>query len=334
MSATLQELIEAQDFNGLLRAVDGLVATRAWDGLVDLAERCEDAIERGKQLWPIAEHIDYRLALEAPAEYAGDVLVPGVGRFAPGPLTEVAASTHTWAELAPHIDTPQVAAFVAQERVLRGEELDGDESAHPHILELPLHLTEWEPTYALATYRRDVVEVMEPWEPKAPLTPVAVNSQLETRRVHDDELEEALLDLVAPWVGESNGAARAVVVEGDAVSAVAQLAFGELRVGSLTTAEALQRIAWAAASGGVHGRRRGAALGRSLAWFVASLAAGTGWPVAPDDLGAALEQLNWFYWDEGGPEEGFVLRIAFEDPEHDVAAAIAATDVMETSEPR
>jgi hypothetical protein len=331
MTKALQDLIEAQDFNALLRAVDGLVAARDWDDLVDLADRCEDAIERGKQLWPIAEHIDYRLALEAPGEYAADVLVPGVGRFAPGPLTEVAASTHTWSELAPHIDAPQVAAFVAQERVLRGEVLDEDQRAHPEVLELPLHLMQWEPTYALATYRSDLVEVMEPWDIKAPWRAVATGDA-EARRVADDELESALLDLVTPWVGESNGAARAALVEGDATSAIRALAFGELRVAPLTAAEALQRMAWAAASGGVHGRRRGAALGRSLAWFVASLATGTGWPVSPEDLGATLEHLRWFHWDEGDLEEGFVLRIAFEDAEHNLAAALAATDVMEDPE--
>ncbi|MDQ3963153.1 MAG: hypothetical protein M3277_04460 [Actinomycetota bacterium] len=326
MTAPLQELIDAQDLNGLLRAVDGLCTARDWDELVLLADRCEDAIERGKQLWPIAEHIDYRLALEAPGEYAADVLAPGVGRFAPGPLTEVAASTHTWDELAPYIETPQVAAFVAQERVLRGEILDGDERAHPGVLELPLRLTEWEPTYALATYRSDLVEVAEPWTPKASLEmarPHAADEQI------DEDLESALLDLVSPWLTESNGAARTMIVEGDAIAAISGLTMGELRAAPLQTDEALQCIAWAAASGGVHGRRRGAALGRSLAWFVAARASGTDWPVAPDELGAALEHIRWFYWDEGEPEEGWVLRIAFEDPEHGLAAALAATDIVE-----
>jgi len=329
MPGSLQELIDAQDLNGLLRAVDGLCGAREWDELVDLAERCEDAIERGKQLWPIAEHIDFRLALEAPGDYAADVLQPGIGRFAPGPLTEVAASTHTWDELADHIELPQVAAFVAQERVLRGEVLDDDERAHPEVLELPLHLMEWEPTYTLATYRSDLVEVQEPWTPKAALAPAPSGSGEVTP---DEDVESALLDLVQPWVAESNGAARAVVVDGDAIGAMSELTFGELRAAPLRTEEALQRMAWAAAGGGVHGRRRGAALGRSLAWFVAARAAGTNWPVTPDELADALGHLRWFYWDEGEPEEGWVLRIAFEDPEHGLAAALAATDVMEEDE--
>ena len=326
MASNLQDLIEAQDMNGLLRAVDGLCASREWNELVGLADRCEEAIERGKQLWPIAEHVDFRLALEAPGDYAADVLQPGVGRFAPGPLTEVAASTHTWIELAPHIETPQVAAFVAQERVLRGEVLDGDERAHPEVLELPLRLASWEPTYTLATYRSDLVEVQEPWTPKTTLADVAVAP---ADPVADDELESALLDLVQPWIAESNGAARVSVVEGDALGAMSRLTFGALRAAPLQTDEAVQRLAWAAASGGVHGRRRGAALGRSLAWFVAALAVDARWPVAEGELGEALARINWFYWDEGEPEEGWVLRIAFEDPTRGLAAALAATDILE-----
>ena len=138
----LRELIEAADLNALLRAVDGLCARRSWDELIDLAEACEDAVERGKQLWPIAAHIDYRVALEGPGEVVAEVLRPDVGRFAAGPLTEVAASTHTWSELAPYVETPQVAAYLAQERVQRGETLDGDERAHQEVLELPLHIEE------------------------------------------------------------------------------------------------------------------------------------------------------------------------------------------------
>src|ERR687886_2054106 len=133
MDSHVVDLIEQSDHNALLRVVDSLCEARDWDGLVELADRCEDALERGKQLWPIAAHIDYRLALEGPGPYAADVLMPEVGRFAHGPLTEVAASTHRWDELVDHIDIPQIAAYVAQERVLRGEDLSGDPRTHPEI---------------------------------------------------------------------------------------------------------------------------------------------------------------------------------------------------------
>lgn len=325
MKQQVGELIEAGDLNGLLRAVDGLVGQRAWEDLLDLADRCDDAIERGKQLWPIIGHIDYRIALEAPASYAVSVLDSELSRFLLGPLTEVAASTHTWEELAPHLTGPQTAAYLAQERVLRGEVLTGDHRAHPEVLELPLELISEEPTYALATYRADHVEVSEPWDPRAPLEDVDPAPATET---DDDDVVNVLLDLVAPWTSESNGAARAVVVDGDAAGAAARVAFSRLRIGPLTHEEALQQMGWAASSGGAHGRRRGAAYGRFAAWYTTAMLAGFDWPAASTDMAQAAHHLRWYRWDEGAPEEGWVLRLAVEDPEDGWAAAIAATDVL------
>ena len=326
----VQDLIEAADMNGLLRAVDSLCANRDWDGLVDIADRCEEAVERGKQLWPIADHIDYRLALEAPGDLAASVL-EGSSRFALGPLTEVAASRHQWSELADHIDSPQVAAFVAQERVLRREVLDGDPRAHHDILELPLHLEAWEPGYTLATYRSNVVEIAEPWDPKARLIDTVLTPDVE--ELDEDELVQGLLDLVTPWTNESNGAARAVVVDGDEVDAASALTLDALRIGPLRSEEALQRIAWTAASGGAHGRRRGAAVGRSMAWYLVALLGDVGWPASSDAIKKALDDLDWFYWDEGAPDgEGWVLRLAVADRSNGWAAAIAATDLLEEEE--
>jgi hypothetical protein len=320
------EAIEAGDMNALLRIVDGYAGARRWDDLLDVADLCEEAVERGKQLWPIAAHIDYRIALEAPGERAAEMLESELGRFTLGPLSEVAASTHTWSELAPHIDSPVAAAYVAQERVIRGEDLRGDARAHPDVLEMPLVLEEWEPTYPPATYRSNVVEVAEPWTPKAPLRQV---EPVDAQELDEPDLTSALVDLVQPWTAESNGAARAVVVDGGVVAAASQVSFDTIRVGELRPDEAVQRMAWAAASGGAHGRRRGAALGRSLAWHTAALLADIEWPVEGAELGAALRELRWFRWDEGAAEEGWVLRLAVEDPAHGWAAAIAATDLLE-----
>lgn len=328
MVARLDELIEAQDLNGLLRAVDGLCEGRAWDELLDLADRCEEALERGKQLWPISQHVDYRLALEAPGSVAALVLDTRSTRFALGPLTEVAASTHTWAELRDHVEEPQVAAYAAQERVLRGEVLDGDGRAHPEVLDLPLHLERWEPTYRLATFASNHVEVAEPWTPRAPFVECDADPGPE---LDEPDITNALLDLVQPWTTESNGAARAVVTEGEAAAAASALTYPPFRIGALTAPEAIQVIAWAAASGGAHGRRRGAAYGRFLAWNTAALLADLGWPPDRDELAGALADLRFFRWDEGEPEEGWVLRVAVEDPAHRWAAAIAATDVLETA---
>jgi hypothetical protein len=295
MRSELSDLIEAADLNGLLRAVDGLAAARDWDVLVELANRCEDALERGKQLWPIAAHIDYRLALEGPGEYAAGVLDPDSTRFSLGPLTEVAASSHTWEELVDHIQDPLTAAYVAQERVLRGEVLEHDRRAHPEMLELPLALDAWEPNYCLAVYRSDHVEVQEPWLPRSTMRQVERRPAPE---LDEPDLVSALLDLTQPWVTESNGAARAVITEGDALGAASQLTLDGLRMGELSAAEGLQRMAWAAASGGAHGRRRGAALGRFLARYVSALLADVGWPPSRSEFGEVLSGLRWFRWDE------------------------------------
>jgi Family of unknown function (DUF6183) len=326
MEPGVEDLIEAADMNALLRVIDGYCASRRWDDLLDLADRCEEALERGKQLWPIAAHVDYRIALEAPGDYAAGVLDSDLARFTLGPLTEVAASTHTWDELAPHIDVPHIAAYVAQERVLRSEDLTDDERAHAEVLELPLRLLGWEPTYALAQYRSNVVEVAEPWDPKAPLKPTERRAGQE---LDEDEITNALIGLAHQWTAESNGAARAVTVDGDAVGAVSLLTLEGLRMGPIEPAEALQRMAWAAASGGAHGRRRGAALGRSLAWHVGALLCDVEWPAEPEGFRAALNELQWYRWDEGAPEQGWSLRLAMEDPQHGWAAAVAATDLLE-----
>ena len=319
----MAELVEAADLNALLRAVDGLVGSREWDDLVELADACEEALERGKQLWPIAAHIDYRLALDAPADYAADVLTSNNTRFTLGPLTEVAASTHTWSELTPHLESPQAAAYVAQERVLRGEDLETESAAHPEIMGLPLKLQFFEPTYTLATFHPSHVEVAEAWDPRSPLEEKEIAP---ASAVEDADLESLLLDLVTPWVSESNGAARAIVVDGDAVGAASHLTFGSLLMGPLEPAEALQRIAWAAASGGAHGRRRGAAYGRFMAFYLVAMLGDLGGPAAPDAVGETAGRLRWYRWDEGQVEKGWILRLAVED-DRGWAAAISATDL-------
>lgn len=168
MGFALGELVEAANPERLLQAVDGLCAVAEWERLLELRERLEEAIEFGKPLWPVRTYVDYRLALEAPGPHAAAVLRPGAARFALGPLTEVAAATHTWQELAPHLDSAVVAGTVAQERVLRGEDLRGDPRTHPEVLELPLALAPWEPRYALATYRSDRLDVDDPPDPPEP----------------------------------------------------------------------------------------------------------------------------------------------------------------------
>jgi hypothetical protein len=237
----LAELVELGDPAALLRAVDGLCASRDWAGLVDLRQGLEEAVERGRPLWPVTTYVEYRLALDAPAPEAAGVLRPGAGRFALGPLTEVAATTHSFAELAPHLAVPSVAGAVAQERVLRGEDLRGVPGAHAEVLELPLVLEPWEPAYALATYRPDEREVPDPGAEAVPLAEGRAEPGPVLRR---PEVTRALTDLVEVWTSESGGEARAVVVEGGPGEAVAALGHPGHRLGRVAPASAMARMAW------------------------------------------------------------------------------------------
>ncbi|HET7482459.1 MAG TPA: hypothetical protein VFK89_06300, partial [Actinomycetota bacterium] len=103
-------------------------------------------------------------------------------------------------------------------------------------------------------------------------------------------------------------------------------------MGRLTAPEALQRIAWAAASGGAHGRRRGAAFGRFMAFYVVGVLAGLQWPAEPDAIGAAANEFDWFVWDEDSVEEGWIFRLAVEDRADGWAAAVGATDLRSADE--
>jgi hypothetical protein len=235
----------------------------------------------------------------------------------------VAATTHTFAELAPHVAEPAVAGAVAQERVLRGEDLRGASGAHAEVLELPLVLAAWEPAYALATYRPDEREVPDPGAEAVAM--VAGRADPGPTRARPD-VTRALTDLVEVWTSESSGEARAVVVAGGPAEAVAALGHPGHRLGRVTSASAMARMAWAAASGAAHGVRRGAALGRFDAWWAAAALAGLDWPPDPGDLGAAVERLTWWVWDDGMPGTGWILRLAVADPAAGWAAALDATD--------
>lgn len=319
------DLVEAAQPNELLRRVDALCEARQWDGLVDLAWRCREAVERGKQLWPIAEHVEYRLALEAPASYAASVLSPTAGRFALGPLTEVSASTHEFSELSPFISSPQIAGVLAAERVVRGENLEGIDKTHPEILELPMVLQGWEPQYSLATYRSS--KVVAPPPEVEPLTTRSAGGA--GTEIDDPELVRSLLDLAATWVRSSNGLADATVVDGPVEAAIGRLCDDEFLIGDIEPALALALMGWAGASGGAHGRRNGAAAGRSAAWWAASTLCDLEWPPNPDQLGEELSELRWFRWEPLRPVGGWHLHLAVEDAENGWSAAIAAEDRAE-----
>jgi hypothetical protein len=319
--------VERGDLDELIRLVDGLCADRDWAGLEALRRLAQRAAEStGRQLWPAAAHTEYRLALEAPGPQAAAVLVEGAGRFAPGPLAEVAASTHSWSELSEHLEPGPTAAMFAHERVVRGEDLTDVEVPGPPVLELPVRLAAWEPPYAVAEYRAHEAHFPAP-ESGPNFAPIAVPSSLPPR-LGPDEGVDALTDTVRAWTSGSNGRAEAVLVSGDAAGAVGVLGVERPRMAAITAADAVARLAWAGASGGAHGNRPGAASGRFAAWWAAAALSGLldEWPPEPGVLGEAIAGLHWYLWDASGASTGWTLRLAIEDPATGRAWALSAVD--------
>ncbi|MEX1038050.1 MAG: DUF6183 family protein [Acidimicrobiia bacterium] len=309
--------IEASDTDELIRIVDGHCKARDWDALVALRKRCQEAVTRGKQLWGVDEHIRYRLALEAPPQWAGAVVSEGRTRFTPGPLPEVAASTKTWADMASHLDPGPERMTFAAERIIRG-----DSTGEPGSLPA---LQDWEPGYPVATYKANKVETPRPRLPAGASTelPDKVNV------IDDPESEAALTDLIEPWIDQSNGRCQTVSVEGGALDAIAALGLGSAIVAPLDTATAFAHMAWAAASGGAHGQRRGAAAGRYMAWWVVASISDLDWPAAPEDIRTAASRIKWYWFDDASPPGGWELRLALEDPETGLGWAISANDLAD-----
>lgn len=320
---SFQLLIEGSDLKGLLRAVDELVDAGDWDGLVTLRDRCNEAVERGKQLWGIAQFVEYRLALDAPAEYAGRVVREGAGRYALGPLWEVAASTHTWAELDPHLTDLRHRAFAAHERAIRGEDVT-DADIDPMIVEVPLRLAAWEPTYPVAAYRSDRASFPERDLPEMDWVDLPEAAE----PVEDDDAAEALLDLARVWIEQSSGRGEARAVAGSAPSAIRALGPKRVRLAEIGLDDAMARMTWVGAGGGAYGRRRGSPAGRAGAWWALACALGLNveWPIGADELGKEGASLRWFAWDPGDRVGGWNFHLAVEDPVDGLAWSVSAVD--------
>lgn len=311
------DAIEASDTDELLRIVDGYCANQDWDALAAIRQRCQEALTRGKQLWGVDEHIRYRIALEGPPEHVGPILAEGRGRFTLGPLPEVAASRMTWAELKPFLDHGPERMTFAAERVARGDTVDEDG-------DLP-RIQEWEPRYSLPIYKADRIETPSPHLPPtaAAELPTAAN------RADDPDSEHALNDLVEPWVSQSNGRSQTTTVDGTALHAISALGLKRSHIARLSPQLALAVMGWTAASGGAHGDRRGVAAGRYLTWWAIATLSDLEWPATPDEIGQAVERLEWLWFDDLSPDAGWALRLAIGDPDIGLAWAISASDLAD-----
>jgi len=322
----LDALVARADLDGLVRLVDARCESRDWPGVLRIRDRSRAALESGRQLWPAATLAEYRLALRAPSEWATQVLHEDGGRFAIGPLTEVVAQNHSWSEMRDLLPRGPRRSFVAHERVLRGEVVDPDDLDDP-VLDTPLRLLDWEPSYALPVYGDDGVRCDSPIDLRRPQW-IDVGGSGDVEMLDDASLEAAARALVTPWLDSSNGTLRTAIVSGGNDRVVAALRLGSARLDPLAPAEALAWLAWCAASGGVHGRRRGAAVGRFDAWWFVAAVGGLDWSDLGSEPSAAvhdiLESTTWWRLGTNEPDAPYQLSIV---AEHDgETIAVVATD--------
>lgn len=327
----LETLVHRGDLDGLVRMIDDRTRARDWAGLLRIRDASRAAVDTGRQLWPAATLAEYRLALLATPEYVAAVLDESdglSGRFTIGPLTEVAAQHHAWSDLEPLLDRGPRASFVAHERAIRGDPVDGRDLAP--VLDIPSVLQPWEPEYATAIYSDNGAEFPMP----SRLTAGSIEwFEIETVRDAeelDDEVDMAVRQLVEPWTTSSNGRAESICVVGGVAEALGALGLRRARIRELAAADAIAWIAWAGASGGAHGRRRGAAAGRYGAWWLLAAFADRldDWPVDPNELGRVACELRWFQWNAHEPDVGWSLQIAVADASDDAAWAIVVSDVQ------
>ena len=262
-TSVLDGLIHRADLDGLVRLVDDCCAAATGRGCGACATGPATPSARAascgrRRRWPST---GWRCSRRA--EWAAGVLDEGVGRFTIGPLTEVVAQHHTWAELAPLLEPGPRAALVAHERALRGEAIDPASVAGlPDVLDLPVPASRaWEPRTRWPTYHDAGAEFPSPAAARRSVD-VDVPAGQPGRVSTTTTVELAVRQLVEPWTASSNGHAEVVAVEGDAAGGAARARRAVGPAGAaLTPAAAVAWLAWAGASGGAHGRRRGAAAG-------------------------------------------------------------------------
>lgn len=323
----LADLLHRGDLDELVRAVDAAAAREDWDRVEALRTGCLEALDRtGRQLWGAAAFAAYRLALHAPPRLAVQAVVAGHDRHTLGPLTEVVAQHHDWDDLVAWLPAGPVRGVVATERVARGQDLRGDDRAEVGHLAVPARWQPWEGSPPVPTYRRDSVLAPAP----------ELRGGGDWRRVDgpaggsigDPGLEDAAMALVGPWATASSGQVAVAVRDGSPDGVVAHLAAGA-RVRPLSTAEAVEWMTWAAASGGARGRRRGVAAGRSAVWWLLRLVVAEAVTDLqdlddPDELEFHLADCTFLEFDTGS-DHGWRLQVAMAHADG-CAVAIDATD--------
>ncbi len=300
--------------------IDTLVSQGDWDGLERLRQQCKSQTPTIAMPVSPAALCDYHLVLGAPASGAARVLNDPAQESPLGPLPEVAACRHTWASLGPLLRG--VAAEFAGERAIRGDTIVPSSHRGDGDAGVPFLLQPWEPSYQLADYRQYDTRFPAPagpaWTSSPQLPPPG-------EAIGDPHVVDAFGELMRGWRSGDAGRPTIVTVEGDHLHAIAAL--GHIRVGlaPIPFAEALRWLAWAGASGGRTGNRRGASTGRTLAWMAVASLAGVSedWPIEPGELGEIGAGLHWFLWNDLHADD-WVLRMAVHDDIEELGFAISA----------
>jgi hypothetical protein len=274
-------------------------------------------------VWPASTLSEYRLELLAPAEIAVQVVDEEAGRFTMGPLTEVIAQNHQWSVLSEFLEPSPTSTYIAYECAIRGQNVDSE--LFP-ALESPCTLLPIETNYALAEYHDNEAKFPTPAIPEMG-NAIAIPGSSATV-IQDSDASTAFHQLADAWTTQSNGELRMSCVEGSVLDALGALNVQEARLSLLASGEALSWLAWAGASGGAHGRRRGNALGRDAAWWtIAALTEKTfHWPLSNEELKTAVNSLQWFWWDTNEPTTGWKLQFCIHHADRNRSWAISVHD--------
>ena len=192
------------------------------------------------------------------------------------------------------------------------------------VIDIPIDLQPWEPSYSVATYDDDGAHHDRP----TLLTPMAtLELPADVKPLDDTETQVAFAQMVEMWTDQSNGRSEVTCVEGSASDAIAATGAGRARTREMSSAQALDVLMWAGASGGAHGRRRGSATGRFSLWWLLSAIVDVEWSDGLSEFGRMVSQLRWFEWDSWEPSTGWELRLATECSETGFSWAFSAIDV-------
>ncbi|WP_035841186.1 hypothetical protein [Kitasatospora azatica] len=319
------------------------------------------AFARGGEPAAAAESaaLGHELALAAPAPIAAGLFDPaaeseaGPGAVAGerdgwvGPLWEVLAGRHRWAELAPLPIAEPVRTLIAHTRILLGEELaelaELGELAEPAArragrarrpgadspCEVPLALRPWEQAR---------------WEPADRVTSYRPGGAAATPHFPLPDSREGLapLRLPKPAVALPGAAQPATValrglcewlearcVRGTAPQAAALFApaarDAPVTAGYLPFAAAYPALVRAGSGAGAYGRSGGAARGRLAVWRVLAAMADPSGQCTSAEVDALVARMRCFTWC-GPADEIWHLHLALEDPATGLAWAVSGCD--------